>query len=497
MLAILDAQEMQKADQYTQDTLKVSGLVLMEKAALALLSYIRETYEGAGRIGILCGSGNNGGDGLALARLLTDEKIDVTVFLVGNPSHFSASARIQYEAAVAYQIPFAKTIQELETCDVFVDAMLGTGADRPLTGQYLEAVRWLNASGRPVVAVDLPTGISASSGQVLGEAVLCSDTVTFGFYKIGQILYPGRSYCGKLQRRRIGITARSLEDKPKVFCMEEHDVKKLLPSRFSDSHKGDYGKLLAVCSDVGMAGAGILGAKASLAMGVGMVKVMTEEANRIILQTSVPEALYTPFDEKELTEDTWASAIMIGPGLGQKRGAKELVRCALSDPKRPLLLDADAINLIALDEELMQLLDRMAKKKEIVLTPHLMEMSRISGCDIHTLKENGIEKARTFAMQHHVTLVLKGACTICALASGEIYLNTTGNSGMATAGSGDVLSGMISALMASGLSGGIAAPLGVYLHGLCGDYARDVYSSRSMKASHLIEMLPRVLLLLG
>ena len=248
MLAILDAQEMQRADQYTQDTLKVSGLVLMERAALALFSYIQEQYKDVKRIGILCGSGNNGGDGMALARLLTEERRDVTVFLVGKPSHFSASARIQYESDLAYGVRFAEEINELCCCDLLVDAILGTGADRVLEGDYLLAVRWINRQDKPVICVDIPTGISASTGRVLGEAVMATDTLTFGFYKIGQILYPGRSYCGRLGRRRIGITARSLENAPRIRCMEDHDMESLLPKRISDSQKGDYGKLLAVCA---------------------------------------------------------------------------------------------------------------------------------------------------------------------------------------------------------------------------------------------------------
>ncbi|MEE3356143.1 MAG: NAD(P)H-hydrate dehydratase [Candidatus Weimeria sp.] len=493
MLAILDAQEMQKADWYTQDTLKVSGLVLMERAALALLSYIRQQYGFAEKIGILCGSGNNGGDGMALARLLAEENMDVTVFLVGKPSHFSASAKVQYEGDLAYGVYFAGEIEELGDCDLLVDAILGNGADRPLAGEYLKAVRWINGTRRPVIAVDIPTGISATTGQVLEEAVMASDTITFGFYKRGQILYPGRSYCGKLERRRIGITSRSLTDKPMCRCIEESDIKGLLPGRFADSQKGDYGKLLCICSDINMAGAGILAAGAALAMGVGMVKVMANEANRMILQLGVPEALFTSFDEKVIQEDHWANTLMIGPGLGQGEKAKELLKACLLEGSRPLLLDADAINLMAGDKELLELLQRAGEKRDVVLTPHRMEMSRISGRSIPSLKEKGIEEAVTFAKKYHVTLVLKGGCTICALPSGEVYLNTTGNNGMSTAGSGDVLSGMIASLMAMGLCGGIAAPVGVYLHGLCGDKARDVYTARSMKASHLVEMLPEVL----
>ncbi len=504
MRFILNSEQMQKCDANTMEGYGVPSAVLMERAACSAVEVIAAAFPDPGAsILIACGTGNNGGDGLAMARLLFLKGHTVTVLFPGEEEKCSEEAARQlmivrnYGIEVIKQLPSEEFLDEelSETAfDVVVDALFGIGLSRDIEGVYRTVIEDLNQLSAMKLAVDIPSGLSADTGKVMGIAFCADVTVTFGFAKVGQLLYPGADYCGELVVQDIGIDEMSLPGvDPDVLMAEPQDLS-LLPERQNDTNKGSYGKLLIVAGSYNMAGAAAFSAKAAYRSGAGLVRVVSDVENREIIQSLVPEAILATYDEKVemdtfIREQTiWADAIVLGPGIGRSRQAEELVQYILAETSVPCLIDADGLNILASHPEWLE-----ETKATILITPHPGEMSRLSGTSVLAVKDDLVGAAARFADEHGVITVLKDARTIIRIPGEGTWINTTGNNGMATAGSGDVLTGIIGALLGQGVPASDAAVLGVMLHGMAGDAAAESVGRTSLMASDLIDGLCMIL----
>ena len=507
---LVTAAEMKACDRNTTEGFGVPSLVLMERAALACAREILSEKRLRGkRTLIAAGCGNNGGDGLAVGRLLMQEGFPVDFWLIGERSRCSPETEKQLEILERYGCTILSHAPE-QKYDVIVDAMFGIGLKRPLEGICAEAVAHVNGSGAFVLSVDIPSGVGADTGAVYGCAVRADVTVTFAFLKRGLLLYPGASYAGRVRLAQIGITEESFLGKlPAAFAFRK-DVPVLLPERDPNGNKGTFGKVLLAAGSPGMAGAAVLSARAVLGAGAGMVRVICGEENRSILQTAVPEAMLTLYGEaagkdragqgrtpSDAFRDAqgWADVIAAGCGLGRSREAEELIRLILTENKKPLVLDADGINILAADRALLDQVCRMRKAggAPLILTPHPGELGRLAQTDMETLLSDPVSVCMEWAGRLNAVVLCKTAATVAADPQGRIYVNRSGNSGMATAGSGDVLTGIIAGLLAQGMDPFEAACMGVYLHGLAGDAAAGRAGEYAVTAGKLLEGLEPVM----
>lgn len=483
------SQEMKELDRYTIQQMQVPSPVLMERAALAVARAVKEQYGRQARVLTVCGSGNNGGDGFAVARLLLLDGIAADVFFAGKESSMTEETALQKKIFENYGGKLCRNFNPGEYT-VLVDALFGIGLSREVTGSYARLIDQINQASLPVAAVDMPSGISADTGKVMGTAVRADLTVTFAFPKLGQILYPGAEYCGRLLVEDIGITDIGLDPMQKrrmAFHYVPEDLKGL-PARKSRSHKGCYGRVLLIGGDLGMAGAAVMAARAACRTGSGLVRVLSCQENRMILQSSVPEAMFYPWGETELEEClSWATVVGIGPGLGTSNPALRLLERVMEKWEGPLVADADALNLLALHPQYLE-----RTKAQLIVTPHPGEMARLTGQTAGAILEDIAGWARRCSKEKGLVCVLKDART--AVSDGErLYVNVSGNDGMAAGGSGDVLTGVICGLLAQGAEPFEGACLGTYVHGLAGDEARDRLGPRGMTAADLAESIARVL----
>ena len=490
MRYLLNSGEMKQMDKNTMEYFGIPSPVLMERAALCVFYQMQRLCNKKGRILVICGAGNNGGDGLALARLLFLDGYPVSIYLPVRDK-MTKETKAQYETVKKYGISFTENLGEY---DVIVDALFGIGLSRPLEGIFKELIIWCNRQDALRIAVDMPSGISADTGALLGEAFQADLTVTFGFAKVGQMLYPGAEYCGKVIIGDIGIDEKSiLGEKPKVLSMEDKDIKPMFPARKKDSNKGSYGKVLVIAGSDKMAGAAYFSAKAAYLSGCGLVQAFTPKANRDILLTMLPEALVTDYDSDHLDisllreKMEWADVILIGPGLGTGEGAKVLVEEVLKREDKPLVMDADALNILSFEMELFR-----QSKAPIIVTPHLGEMSRLTGAKIPEIKERILHVAGEFAEKYGVLCVLKDSRTVIGTKKG-LYLNISGCSGMASGGSGDVLAGFIAGLLAQNMSIEDGAVLGTFIHGRAGEKAALKKGEASMTARDIFEEIGNVI----
>ena len=492
MKTVLTADEMKKCDYNTINYYGIGSNVLMERASLSVFSMLSEHIDKYSRILVFVGIGNNGGDGVCLARLLHNYGFNVSILLTGDEEKFSNDLKQQLEISRRYGI---KEVEKdcINEYDVFVDAMFGIGLSRDITGEFAGYVSAFNKASGYKMAIDIPSGINTDNGSIMGLACKVDATVTFNFRKAGHLIYPGREYCGTTYVCDIGINSYSFLDdiKPSVFCIENKDIIRL-DNRLEDSNKGDFGKVLVIAGSTGMSGAAYLCAKAALRTGSGLVKIYTTSDNREIIQTQLPEAIvstYDDFDENGLRKELeWSTVCAIGPGLGQSNTSKEIVEYVIKGYEKPLVIDADAINIISGNKSILD-----NHQNEIIMTPHVGEMRRLTGIDTFDIKSDMIKSAFDYTNRYNVITVLKSASTVTTLQNGDAYINTSGNNGMSTGGSGDVLTGMIAGIIAGGIVPGVAAPLGVYIHGLCGDRASEKLCEHFVCASDIIDMLSLVL----
>ncbi len=494
MKYLLDSNEMKKCDENTMQRRGMLSAVLMERAALAAAEEITaEKPDPDTSVLVVCGTGNNGGDGLAVARLLYLKGYAVEILFPGKEEKCSVEAKRQLDIVRNYEIPMCRAFSE-KSYDVIVDALFGIGLSRNIEGRYAELICRMNEMSGLKVAIDICSGLSADDGSVMGAAFRADLTVTFGFAKIGHMLYPGAELSGKVAVKDIGIDEKSLfEICPRAGLLEKSDLF-LLPVRSPRSNKGSYGKILIFAGSHNMAGAAAFSAKAAYASGAGLVRVATTKENRQIIQNLVPEAVLSTYQKdtdmesyvKELLQ--WADVVVAGPGIGTSKQAKKIVYNVLKYANVPCVLDADALNITAHHREWL-----FQTSARIIVTPHLGEMSRLCGLSVADIQKDIVSAARTFADAYHVICVLKDARTITSLTDGFSYVNTSGNHGMATAGAGDVLTGIIGAFLGQKLPPETAAPLGVFIHGLAGDCASIQTGKRGLMASDLVTGIREVL----
>lgn len=491
----VNAAQMKAADQYTIQKLGVPSLELMEHAAQACVQVLEDEKVDLSHVCVVCGSGNNGGDGFAIARILQNNRYSVETFCVGNPEHYTEETQEQMHRLQECGGKITYGMPQEDSYSVVIDAVFGVGLSRKVEGRYRQVIEQMNRMRGTKFAVDIPSGLSATTGCILGCAFKADYTVTFQLKKIGLELSQGRTMAGKVIVPDIGISTDSIcEDQEIVRTAGKDIYRKMLPDRPEDSNKGTYGRLLVIAGNKGMAGAAYLNAHAAYMTGAGLVRIYTSSDNREILQTLLPEAIITTYEEynKEelLSLLTWADSVCIGSGLGMSRISEKILKTVIEYVKVPCLIDADGLNLLA---ENKNYLNQMAERR-FVITPHMKEMSRLTGTPVEELKADRIQILKDFISRYRITCVLKDSRTLIASEEKGIRMNLTGNSAMAKAGSGDVLAGVISGWMVQGKEAEDAAELGTYIHGLSGDLAKFEKGVYSVMARDLIEYISKALM---
>lgn len=502
MIPVVDTPGMRAADRHTIEELGLPSLVLMEQAAAAVTAAVEDRTERTDLVVVFCGRGNNGGDGLAMARQRHASGGLVEAVLVADPGQLSEDAAVQWELAGRFGVPRRVLTAEglpaleelLKGAAVVVDALYGTGLDRALSGLPAQVVELVNTVDGQVVAVDIPSGLSGNSGALLGPAVEADVTVTFGALKWVHVLAPAALCCGEVVLADIGIPQASVEKVAGGFLLEAQDVAAWLPPRAPDAHKGHFGHLLVVAGRRGRAGAAALAAKAGVRVGAGLVTVATAMDAVSPIQARVPEAMVDPLPtgedgsargegiEESLAK---ATALAVGPGLGLGEGPRRLLHRILKVWSGPLVLDADALTLLAGELECLR-----GRSAPTVLTPHPGELARLLGITSAQVQEDRPAWARRAAELSGCTVVLKGFHTLVAEAEGLLWVNPTGSPGLATGGAGDVLTGCIGAFLAQGLPGRQAAALGVYIHGRAAELAGKRFPG-AVPASVVAGLLPK------
>ena len=512
---VVTASEMKRYDTNTIEKYHMPSLLLMERAALVTVEELQHACgDKPCRVLVVAGCGNNGGDGLAVGRLLMLQGYEVMCTLLGGEDRCTEETARQISILREYGMHIFSTIQNAEY-DIVIDAIFGVGLSRSAEGVFRDAIEWINASDAYVCSVDIPSGIRTDTGEVMGCAVSADLTVTYGFRKLGHILYPGAGYVGRLVCRQMGIDERSfLGEEPGWYTHIGSDSR-VLPARRPDGNKGTFGKALLIVGNEKIAGAAMMAAKSTFRTGTGMVKIVTAAENREVLMHYVPEAMMLTYSVnifsgdsgdseeeiefiKELKEaEKWADCILIGPGIGTDQRAYELLRFSILESSLPLVIDADGLNLLAEDKKFQEAVtDCGRQERTIILTPHLGEFARLCGCSVTQVKEHLTEYPQELCERLHSIVICKDARTVVACPGVlQNYINTTGNAGMATAGSGDVLAGMVTGLLAQKMSGVDAAVAGVYLHGIAGDLAAERETETAMTATDIIERIGDVILM--
>ncbi len=507
----LGSGQMKAIDRYTIESIGIPACVLMEKAAMAVVRHIKELCSDKDNILAVCGYGNNGGDGIAAARILFMEGYPVSIYMAGEKEHATKETKQQLKIAKKLGIPFIRKVK-WEEYTVIIDAVFGIGLSRPVMGELRKLIESMNQAEKKVISVDIPSGVSADDGKVLGIAVNADITVTFGYQKIGCLLFPGSEYAGKVYVEDIGFANGGLEEAPTRFYFDE-SPEALLPVRKKNSNKGTYGKVLMIAGSKNMSGAAYFSATAAYRMGSGLVRILTANENREILQRQIPEAVLTTYETLEdgITEADaeqikeaveWASVIVLGPGLGMSAMSARIVNYVICECKVPLIIDADGLNIISrlitekvpVEEGIEGRIRYLANllPANTILTPHKKELSVLTGIPLADLVGCLIDSSAPCTYNNELIYVKKDVRTIVSFGTSD-YINVSGNDGMATAGSGDVLAGMIAGLLAQGESPKMAAMSGCYLHGLAGDVAAKKKGPRSMLASDILEAIPEVL----
>ncbi|MDR2562746.1 MAG: NAD(P)H-hydrate dehydratase [Prevotellaceae bacterium] len=477
-------------DEYTLANEPVSSIDLMERAARSLSEEIQTEFTSIRRLFIFCGTGNNGGDGLALARLMFEKGYEIQVFLAGDEEKLSHDAAInlrRLRELIPVEI-LRLQLPEIPADALVVDALFGSGLNRRIVGRLAELVEHINSSKARIVSIDMPSGLKGE--DFLEDSPLniirAELTLTLQMPKLSLLMADAGEFSGNLRIVPIGLHPQALLDFPSEwFYVEEKDVRQRLKPRKRFAHKGDFGKVFLAAGSYGMAGAAALCAKAAYRVGAGLVRVHLPSACVDALQTTLPEAVLSIDVNREFItalDPSNHTAAAAGPGLGRRPETAAALK-QLLETKIPMALDADALNAIAADKELLRMIP-----PETVLTPHRKEFERLLQSEIKSDYRLFMEQLR-FAKEHQVVLVLKGAATSIALPDGRAFFNSTGNAGMATAGSGDVLTGVIAGLLAQGYSAEDAAIVGVYMHGLAGDMAALQKSQASVMASDIVDAL--------
>lgn len=495
MKRLVTAAQMKRLDALCASEAGISGLMLMENAALEAVHEM-ERYFGAlerRQFIIVCGKGNNAGDGFAMARHLMNRGGKVEIVFLNEVGDLPPDARVNYEIVQNMKITVSGEFPaEVEQDAVIVDAIFGIGVRGEITERtYRSAIEWINQSGVPVVAVDIPSGIDADRGSVCGCAVKADLTCTFAFCKPGLTMLPGAAYAGKVVVCNISTPDYVARMEPADAFLLEDDCLQLPPPA-PDANKGSMGRVCIVAGSTGMTGAACLAAEAALRTGAGLIRVAVPRNLNVILEVKLTEQMTVPLPaDGRLDESCFdtirrqcaqSEVLLIGPGLGRAPETERAVQQLVRETEIPMIIDADGINAVSRNINILQ-----EKQTPVIVTPHPGEFARLTGMSVAEIQQNRLQLAREFAVQYGVALVLKGAKTIIAQPDGIAYINPTGNPGMATGGSGDVLAGIIAALEARGVAN--SAAVGTFLHGMAGDRAAAELGTASMTPTDIIHHL--------
>ena len=518
MIKLVDSNGAKKLDEDAQK-LGMSGMVLMERAALSTAEFIKnrlligDKYK---KVIAICGSGNNGGDGIACARILHEWGFNVEIFVVGEEKKFTEQTRTQVDLAVNSEIDL-KIVEPSEIITdrddfknvIIIDAIFGVGFKGRLEGDLEKLAIFLNMFNSVKVAVDIPSGVNGSNGKVESTAIKCDYTITFGVNKTGIAVYPGKDYAGEVIVADIGFPKKALElVSCNTFTFDETDIGYFMPKREEYSNKGDFGKILVIAGSEEMCGASYLSALAAYRTGAGLVRIFTPKANRTSLQILIPEAVLTTYNDspeidiEAATEEKlykavkeWADAVVIGPGLGLSKRSKSIVKKVIEISEVKTVIDADGLRLFReiIEEKENRKLDlKKDLKTGFVLTPHIKELSDLLYLPKEEVKDNIIDIAEELKYCAGM-VVIKEARTV-VVGEGRCYINNSGNSAMAKAGSGDVLTGIISALMVGDkLRPFMMVALGVYIHGLAGDILKEKKGNHGILARELADEIAEIM----
>jgi NAD(P)H-hydrate epimerase len=505
-MRILTADQMREADRRTIDDVGIPSLVLMENAGRQVVAAMETFFQDLSdrRVAVICGKGNNGGDGFVVARTLHQRGVDVSVFVVGRIAEIKGEARVNIEILGRLNITVVEIgdegewdlhFSEISDRDLIVDALFGTGLKSALSGIYETVIGDINESDIPVVSIDVPSGMSADTHDLIGDCVDATVTVTLGAPKLPLILPPAEEKSGEVVIADIGIPPGIIEalEGPRVELLTREQIRTLISPRAADVHKGDFGRLTIVAGSRGKSGAAILAALGALKSGAGLVTVAAPRSILQVIAAFTPDYMTEPLEESEEGTVHFAAveqvvaldadAIVIGPGLGRGEAVSAFVRELVEQSETPLILDADALN--AFGDDPAALTGR--EGRDIIITPHPGEMSRLVGCTIADVQADRLGMARDFATSHQLYVVLKGYRTIIATPDGKCFVNPTGSPGMATGGTGDVLAGMLGGWMGQLLDAEAACRLAVYVHGAAGELADADQGEVSMTANDLAQ----------
>ena len=510
-MKLVTSESMREIDRMSIETMGIPGIQLMEKAGIGTVRFIerRIPLSRSSRVPVFCGKGNNGGDGFVIARELRRLKVDASVYLLGRRDGVSGDARRAMESLgpelvteIAEDEPSDELAEAMDRSDFIIDALFGTGfqgAPRDASGKLIEM---MNASTQPVLSVDVPSGLNASTGEIQGACVKATWTCTMALPKRGFYLHPGKGLVGLLHVVDIGIPDEAVE----AVGVDENvltdpEAARLLPDRPPDGHKGTFGKVVVVAGSVGYTGAAALSSMSALRTGAGLVYLCVPESLNDILETKLTEVITRPMPEtpsRTLSRDALspitemlqdADAAVIGPGLSRDQETEGLVRALMQRVDVPCVLDADGLNALS-----QGLLSSRGGRAPLVLTPHPGEMSRLIGSSVTEVQKDRPEVARCVAAATRAAVLLKGAPSVVAGTDGRSYLNPNGSSGLASAGTGDVLTGVIAALLCRGMDAVDAAALGAFIHGRAGDIAAEAMGEAGMVAGDVMLSVPQALM---
>ncbi len=511
-MRVVTSQEMRAIDRAAIEGLGIPGLVLMENAGRDVFIHLTDFTDGVEglRALVVCGKGNNGGDGFVVARHLANHGADVRIILLGRMSEVQGDAQVNMAIAKGMGLPIVEILDEeglalltdtLLEADVVVDAIFGTGFSGKAEGLYASVIDRMNSCDSPLIAIDCPSGLNVDTGRPEGACVEADLTVTMALLKRGHLLYPGADLCGEVAVVDIGIPPSLVEQqKIRLATLEEDEARLLIPQRPRDAHKGDCGTVYLLAGSVGFTGAGAMAGLSALRAGAGLVTWGLPQSLNDAMEAKLTEVMTKPLPEtsarslalKALAESEAflkkATVLALGPGISTHPETAELVHQAVSTLTLPMIIDADGLNCLALKKGW-----KKNSRSELVLTPHPGEMARLLNIATEDVQKDRIGITERAAQEFEATVVLKGAPTIIAQPNQDTCINTTGNPGMATAGSGDVLTGLIAGFMAQGLSGYSAAKLGVYVHGLAGDLAAEEKTELGMIAGDILDKVPEAL----
>src|SRR5258706_639335 len=507
-MLVVTTEQMRELDRQTIQQYGVPSLTLMERAGAGIAQAILERFSANAKKGVLivAGKGNNGGDGFVVARLLKKKRIPCEVALLARQDELSTDAAHNLRAFLKLKGKVTEIAagkldllnQKLSKNRLIVDAILGTGMRNDVRGLFADAITLINAAGLPIVAVDIPSGLDSDNGTPLGVAVQAEMTVALGYPKLGEVIYPGLNFVNDLVVVDIGIDPRALATlAPRTVLLEREEIGWLVPRRAADSHKGTYGHLVVIAGSRGKTGAAILACRAAMRAGAGLVTLAAPRSLNTIFAASLVEVMTEPLRDNDseeaepLSDIEWQSllrrknAVLFGPGVGVSAGAQNMLHWLLRHVPVPWVIDADGLNLLAMD------LGRLRHAKTApILTPHPGEMARLVGKETAAVNADRVGIARAFALEHRCHVVLKGARSVIASADGQVFINPTGNPGMASGGMGDVLAGILTALLAQRLLPADAMKLGVFLHGFVGDQIAGAQGDIGLIASPIIDGLP-------